>query len=170
MISSNSRWDTAYAQVFSAAAQNRNVNVTLPGFSDAENRGRQLFMTAPNAGGAGCAACHVPPSYALAANSDSNGLDAGETVIFKSPALKNIGVSQAFMHDGRFATLDQVVEHYNSGIQAGPALDNRLSGPGGNPQRLNLSAADKAALVAFMQTLTDGTLNSDPKFSDPFKK
>ena len=41
---------------------------------------------------------------------------------------------------------------------------------GGNPQRLNLSAADKAALVAFMQTLTDGTLNSDPKFSDPFKK
>ena len=170
MISSNSRWDTAYAQVFSATAANRNINVTLPGFSDQENRGRQLFMAAPNAGGAGCAACHQPPSYALAANSGSNGLDAGETVIFKSPALKNIGVSQAFMHDGRFATLDQVVEHYNSGVQAGPALDNRLQGPGGNPQRLGLSAADKAALVAFMQTLTDPVLNSDPKFGDPFKK
>ena len=170
MISSNSRWDTAYAQVFSAAAPNRNLNVTLPGLSDAENRGRQLFMTAPNAGGAGCVACHVPPSYALAANSDGNGLDAGETVIFKSPALKNIGVSQAFMHDGRFATLDQVVEHYNSGVQPGPALDNRLRGPGGGPQRLGLSATDKGALVAFMQTLTDPVLNNDPKFSDPFKK
>ena len=170
MISSNSRWDTAYAAVFSATAPNRNINVTLPGFSDQENRGRQLFMTAPNAGGAGCSACHQPPSYALAANSNSNGLDAGETVIFKSPSLKNAGVSQAFMHDGRFATLDQVVEHYNSGVQAGPALDNRLQGPGGAPQRLGLSAADKAALVAFMQTLTDPVLISDPKFSDPFKK
>ncbi|OYU14643.1 MAG: hypothetical protein CFE37_09930 [Alphaproteobacteria bacterium PA4] len=127
-------------------------------------------MTGVNAGGAGCSACHQPPTFALAANSDSNGLDAGETVIFKSPSLKNVGVSRAFMHDGRFATLLQVVEHYNSGVQAGPALDNRLRGPGGAPQRLGLSDADKAALVAFMETLTDTTLNSDPKFGNPFRK
>ena len=91
MISSNSRWDTAYAQVFSPAAANRALNVTLPGFTDAENRGRQLFMTGQGNGGAGCAACHVPPTFALAANSQSNGLDAGETRIFKSPSLKNVG-------------------------------------------------------------------------------
>ena len=170
MVSTGSRWDTAYAGVFNAAAPNRNLNVDLPGFSTTENRGRQLFMTGPNAGGAGCAACHVPPTFALAANSDSNGLDAGETVIFKSPSLKNIAVSGAFMHDGRFATLAQVVEHYNSGVQAGPALDNRLKAPGGAPQRLNLSDSDKAALVAFMGTLTDTALNSDPRFSTPFRK
>jgi cytochrome c peroxidase len=170
MISTNSRWDTAYAQVFSATAPGRALNVTLPGFTDQENRGRQLFMTAPNAGGAGCSACHVPPTFALAANSDSNGLDAGETVIFKSPSLKSVGQSRFFMHDGRFTTLDQVVEHYNSGVQAGPALDNRLRGPGGTPQRLNLSAADKAALVAFMQTLTDTQITGDARFADPFKR
>lgn len=169
MISSASRWDTAYAGVFSATGPNRNLGVTLPGFTAEEDRGRQLFITGQGAGGAGCAACHVPPTFALNANSDSNGLDAGETVNFKSPSLKNVALSVAFMHDGRFSTLDQVVEHYNSGVQAGPALDNRLRGPGGAPQRLNLSVADKAALVAFMRTLTDTTLNTDPRFSNPFR-
>ena len=170
MISSASRWDTAYATVFSAAGPNRNLGVTLPGFTAEEDRGRQLFINGQGGGGgAGCAACHVPPTYALTANSDSNGLDAGETINFKSPSLKNVAVSVAFMHDGRFSTLDQVVEHYNSGVQAGPALDNRLRGPGGAPQRLNLSVADKAALVAFMRTLTDTTLNTDPRFSNPFR-
>lgn len=169
MISSNSRWDGAYAQVFSPAAANRALNVTLPGFTDAENRGRQLFMTGQGNGGAGCAACHVPPTFALAANSQSNGLDAGETRLFKSPSLKNVGVSRAFMHDGRFGTLAEVVEFYNSGIQAGPALDNRLRVPGGGSQRLGLSVADKAALVAFMQTLNDPVLAANAKFASPFK-
>ena len=169
MISSNSRCDSAYAQVFSPAAANRALNVTLPGFTDAENRGRQLFMTGQGNGGAGCATCHVPPTFALAANSQSNGLDAGETRIFKSPSLKNVGASRAFMHDGRFATLVEVVEFYNSGIQAGPSLDNRLRVPGGGPQRLGLSAADKAAIVAFMQTLNDPVLAADAKFASPFK-
>jgi cytochrome c peroxidase len=111
----------------------------------------------------------VPPTFALNANSRSNGLDAGETTVFKSPSLKNVALSGAFMHDGRFSTLAQVVEHYNSGVQAGPALDNRLTSPGGTPRQLNLSAADKAALVAFMGTLTDTAFVVDSKFSSPFK-
>jgi len=73
------------------------------------------------------------------------------------------------MHDGRFATLLQVVQHYNNGIQNGPALDNRLKTPQGNPLRLNLTAADQSALVAFLMTLTDDVLNLDPKFQNPFK-
>jgi len=170
MISSASRWDTAYAQVFNATAQNRNLNAPLPGFSASEELGHQLFMTGPGQGGAGCAACHQPPTFALAANSLSNGLDANETIIFKSPSLKNVGLSRAFMHDGRFSTLEQVIEHYNSGIQNGPALDNRLKTPGGAPLRLNLTANEKAALVAFLLTLNDGSLTTDAKFSDPFKK
>lgn len=52
MISSGSRWDTAYGQVFNPAAPNRNLNANLPGFSDPENRGRHLFMSGPGAGGA----------------------------------------------------------------------------------------------------------------------
>ena len=72
------------------------------------------------------------------------------------------------MHDGRFTTLLQVVEHYDSGVQPGPALDNRLTQGGGAPRRLNLSAADRQALVDFMLTLDDETLEADVRFSDPF--
>ncbi|MEL7217045.1 MAG: cytochrome c peroxidase, partial [Pseudomonadota bacterium] len=167
MTSSDSRWDQAYAQVFGAGAPNRALNQALPGFSVSEQRGRELFMTGVNNGGAGCATCHQPPTFALAANSRSNGLDLGETTLFKSPSLKSVGQSSFFMHDGRFTTLRQVVDHYSDGVQAGPALDNRLQ-QGNAPRRLNLSEADRQALVDFMVTLTDETLGADRKFSDPF--
>jgi cytochrome c peroxidase len=72
------------------------------------------------------------------------------------------------MHDGRFSTLEEVVEHYNSGIQDGPALDNRLRAPGGEPVQLNLTIEEKAALVAFLETLTDYNLIANPAFGDPF--
>ena len=72
------------------------------------------------------------------------------------------------MHDGRFATLDQVVEHYNSGIQANPNLSPELKDANGNPKQMNLSVTDKAALVAFLNTLTDQKLITDPKYSNPF--
>lgn len=167
MISSDSRWDQSYAQVFGPGAPNRALDENLPNFSASENRGRELFMTNPGGGGAGCARCHRPPTFALDENSDSNGLDAGETTIFKSPSLKGVAVSQFFMHDGRFTTLRQVVDHYADGIQNGPALDNRLR-QGNQPMRLNLSEDDREALVDFMETLTDETLIADARFSDPF--
>ena len=169
MVSTGSKWDTGYATVFSPTGPNRNLGVDLPNFTAQENRGRTLYFTPPNQGGAGCAACHNAPTFALAPNSLSNGLDAGETRIFKSPSLKNMGVGGPYMHDGRFTTLEQVVEHYNSGVQAGPALDNRLQRTG-VPQRLNLSVADKAALAAFLRTLDDTALLTDPKFASPMRK
>lgn len=169
MISASSRWDTAYAAVFSATAPNRGLAIPLPGFTVQEERGHQLFVNGPAAGGAGCAACHVPPTFALAANSQSNGLDAGETRIFKTPSLKSIALSRFYMHDGRFSTLAEVIDFYDAGVQAGPALDNRLIGGNGLPRRLNLSPADKAALEAFLRTLTDTTLAADPKFANPFR-
>lgn len=168
MVSSNSRWDAGYASTFNATAPRRGLNLDVPGLTAEENRGRALFMggVVP---GVNCAACHEPPTFALTANARSNGLDAGETTVFKSPSLKNVALATAFMHDGRFSTLAQVVEHYDSGVQAGPALDNRLTGPGNAPRRPNLSAADKAALVAFLGTLSDSAMVSDAKFSNPFK-
>jgi cytochrome c peroxidase len=169
MVSTSSRWDAGYSANYAPAAPDRGLGTAIATFTAEENQGRALFMNPPNAGGAGCVGCHVAPTFSLAANSRSNGLDAGETTVFKSPSLKNVALSGAFMHDGRFATLADVVEHYNSGVQAGPALDNRLIGPGGQPRRLNLSTAQKAALVAFMQTLTDTALVADAKFSTPFR-
>jgi cytochrome c peroxidase len=169
MVASNSRWDAGYARVFSATAPNRALDVDLPGFTVQENRGRHLFMTAAGQGGAGCASCHLPPTFALDANARSNGLDQGESRLFKAPSLRNVGLTGPYMHDGRFATLAEVVEFYDHGVQPGPALDPRLQ-RAGKPQRLNLSPADRAALVAFLQTLSDRALSSDPRFSDPFRR
>ena len=168
-VSTDSRFDRAFAAAYNPALGDRGVNVAFASFTPDENRGKTLFLTPPNQGGGGCVACHVVPTFALAGAARSNGLDAGETRVFKSPSLKNVAVTGPFMHDGRFATLEQVVEHYVGGVQLGPALDNRLRLPTGQPVRLGLSASDKAALVAFMRTLTDSALMTDARFSSPFR-
>jgi len=169
MVSSSSRWDEGYARVFSPTAPNRALDVDLPNFTRQENRGRQLFMTDVRQGGAGCSSCHVPPTFALAADARSNGLDAGEKRLFKAPSLRNVGLTGPYMHDGRFATLAEVVGFYDHGVQPGAALDNRLR-QGSGPQRLNLGAGDQAALVAFLMTLNDPALTTDVRFSDPFRR
>ncbi len=173
MMSVNSKFDAGFAQVFTPQPGG-NAGADFPNFTAQENRGKTLFLNAPNNGGAGCAGCHGIPTFGLVANTGGNGLDAGETIVFKSPSLKNIGLNGPYMHDGRFATLEEVVEHYNSGVQAGPAVDPKLLGPpgGGPPQpiQLNLTNADKAALVSFLHTLTDNVIIADNKFSDPFCK
>jgi cytochrome c peroxidase len=169
MVSHSSRWDEGYAQVFSPDAPNRALDVDLPNFTPRENRGRHLFMTAVAEGGAGCSACHLPPTFALTADARSNGLDAGETRLFKAPSLRSVGLTGPYMHDGRFATLAEVIDFYDHGIQDGPALDPRLR-QGSGLRRLNLSAADRAALVAFLMTLNDPDLTTDARFSDPFRR
>jgi cytochrome c peroxidase len=72
------------------------------------------------------------------------------------------------MHDGRFATLAQVVDFYDHGITQTPNLHPLLRNQDGTPIRLHLSAADNAALVDFFKTLTYTSLARDPRFSDPF--
>lgn len=168
-VSTDSRFDRGFAAVYNPQLPDRGLNATFANLTAEENRGKQLFLTPPPQGGAGCNACHVIPTFALAANSRSNGLDANETRVFKAPSLKGVGVTGPYMHDGRFATLDQVVEHYASGVQPGPALDNRLRGPNGAPLRLQLTLADKVALVAFMRALTDTALATNAGFATPFR-
>ena len=93
-------------------APDRALDVDLPNFTPEENRGRHLFMASVAQGGAGCASCHMPPTFALDPNAHSNGLDAGETRLFKAPSLRNVGLTGPYMHDGRFTTLVQVVDFY----------------------------------------------------------
>jgi cytochrome c peroxidase len=72
---------------------------------------------------------------------------------FAVPSLRNIALTGPYMHDGRLQTLDEVVEHYVSGVKRSATLDpNIAKHPDGG---LPLSAADKNALVAFLKTLTD---------------
>ncbi len=137
-------------------------------FTPQELQGQQLFN-----GQAGCARCHET-FVQIGDNVRNTGLDAVSTDVgagqgrFKVPSLRNVAVRGRFMHDGRFTTLEQVVEFYNSGVQANANLDNRLRGNGNQPQRLNLSANDKAAIVVYLHTLTDPTFLTAAKFADPF--
>jgi cytochrome c peroxidase len=91
--------------------------------------------------------------------------------VFKIPSLRNVALTAPYMHDGRFATLEDVINHYDSGIQRSPNLDNVFkSWDTGETIRLNLSETEKSALVAFLHTLTDENYMYDERFSDPFAK
>lgn len=101
--------------------------------------------------------------------------DASQNGKFKIPSLRNIALTAPYMHDGRYASLEQVVEHYSSGIIYSPTLSPQLlkSDPVtgqvlNEAKQFNLSEQEKHCLVAFLKTLTDFSLVSDPKFSDPF--
>lgn len=173
LISSDSKYD----RYLNGSAQ----------LNDDETRGMMLFNTSPNPQkgirGANCAHCHGGAKNYLELF-HNNGLDsiyadkgmAAFTGIktdhgrFKVPTLRNIALTSPYMHDGRFATLEEVVEHYSERVKSSEALSaflqNQSNERGAIPVKLN--AAEKKDLIAFLNTLTDDTFVNDPKFSNPF--
>jgi len=166
---------------FDIAAEQANVttnfNVNFPAFTASQNRGKEIYLN-------NCASCHSESFGRPILNAANNGLDmqyadegvGGDTgnsferYLFKVPTLRNIALTAPYMHDGRFASLEDVVEFYSSNIADHPRLDNLLRDEQGNPKRLNLSDTDKLALVDFLETLTDNKYTSEERYSDPFKK
>jgi cytochrome c peroxidase len=168
MVSHQSKYDEGLAKAESVRAPFENFTVE-------ENRGKSLFL-------ARCATCHMPrgqSAHFIMNRPLNNGLDAdftksdggvgditlvgGQVGLFKSPSLRNVEFTAPYMHDGRFKTLEAVVDHYSKDVKAHPNLDRRLR------RRGNFSASQKAALVAFLKTLSDRNFTTDPKFSDPFQ-
>ena len=96
--------------------------------------------------------------------------DAEDNGKFKIPNLRNVALTAPYMHDGRFNTLDEVIEHYNKSIKNHPNLDFRLRDENGKPKVMNISEGEKRLIIKFLHTLTDNSLLTDAKFSDPFKK
>ncbi len=88
---------------------------------------------------------------------------------FKIPSLRNVVYTAPYMHDGRFSTLEEVVDHYSEGIANHPNLDEKLKGANGQAKSMNISEHEKTAIVAFLRTLSDESVLTDPKFSNPFK-
>lgn len=80
---------------------------------------------------------------------------------FRVPSLRNIELTAPYMHDGRFETLEEVVDHYNSGGKYSPNKSELV-------YNIDITDYQKQALVAFMKTLTDVGITEDPKFSNPF--
>ncbi|MBV6458307.1 MAG: Cytochrome c551 peroxidase [Fimbriimonadaceae bacterium] len=163
MVSYRTKWDSA----FDANGQAHFQQTLTP----KEFLGLRLFQPIqgfPNIS-RGCNNCHVAASQ-ISTRARNNGLDLNTPGggRFKSPSLRDIAVRAPYMHDGRFASLMDVVEFYNSGVQNNPNLDPLLRDGQGNVRRLNLTQQEKEALVAFLETLTDTGIATDPKFSDPF--
>lgn len=150
-----------------------------------EERGRDLFFNEynpffPSISGADCQHCHSGLNF----ENDkylNNGLDtdaeftdlgyaevtgfATDHAKFKVPTLRNIEKTAPYMHDGRFQTLEEVVDHYNSHIDSSSTLDVTLENT--RYTGLMLDAQEKADLVAFLKTLTDQAFLSDPQFAKP---
>ena len=109
---------------------------------------------------------------------DANYTDLGHGVIsgvatdngtFKVPDLRNVAITAPYMHDGRYKTLSDVIDHYSHGIYETPNLDFRLKDVSGKAMQMNITDNEKQAIIAFLGTLTDSHTITDPKFSNPFK-
>lgn len=141
--------------------------------SESAIRGSMLFFDK-----AECVHCHGGPL--LTDHSfKNNGLDSVFTDIglmsrtnslddkgkFKVPSLRNIGITAPYMHDGRFMTLEQVIEHYNSGVVESTTLDPDMHV---YENGLGLTQQEKDDLLAYLLTFTDSSMLSNPAFSDPY--
>ncbi|WP_421946333.1 cytochrome c peroxidase [Phaeodactylibacter xiamenensis] len=176
MVSYQSKWDQGRQQ----APPGPPNQGPLPNFTDQENLGKAVFFD-PELGN--CAVCHGTDAF-IASEARNNGLDTDPSIdpglggvtgipqeigLFKVPSLRNIGLTAPYMHDGRFETLDEVVDHYNSNVQPHPNLSHQLRiGPSGPPRHLDLTEEEQEALVAFLHTLTDEAFIADERWSDPF--
>ena len=173
MVSFGSKYDEGRAQVNDSWTD-------FPNFTEEENLGKEIFMQTPNTqNGVGCAVCHEGEAM-IGWDANNNGLDSetsgdqgyGEITgldqdqgTFKFPSLRNIAVRGTFMHDGRFSSLREVVDHYTDSVESHANLGVPLS-----MHNFNLSESKREAVVAFLETLTDSDMLTDPKFADPYNK
>jgi cytochrome c peroxidase len=189
MVSTTSKYDLARNDVESPIEN-------FPDFTAQENQGKRLFYLPrllTNGMNGNCVGCHQTEAFVgpfpnnpglLTSFATTNGLDITSTAdlgvfettgnnrdigIFKVPSLKNISIRPPYMHDGRFATLEEVIEHYSTGIQNHPSLISPLVNSNGEVGHFNFTPEEKEALVAFLETLTDHTMLDDEKYSNPFK-
>lgn len=154
LISSNSRYDKVKR---GEDGQN---------FTEAEHEGYVLFTQH-------CSSCHAEPLFTTN-GFENNGLpmdtalrDSGRVKIthnpadsfrFKVPSLRNVFVSLPYMHDGRFRSLEQVIDHYSNSIAGDPAMSAKLK------RSQPFSKKEKAMLISFLRTLTDKEFLLDTRF------
>jgi len=138
-------------------------------FTTQEERGYQLFR-------ANCASCHPEPLFTdhsirnIGLPVDNFLKDYGlmritgkkeDSLKFQVPTLRNTAISSNYMHDGRFNTLAQCINHYRSGVQQSPTLDPLLA------NGIPLTGTETNDLTVFLRTLTDSSFITDPRFQQP---
>lgn len=155
--------------MISADSKYDRVKKGAANFTPDEQTGYALFQSK-------CSSCHTEPLFTD--NSFRNtGIPVDPTIKdygrmritrlpadslkFKVPSLRNVAVTAPYGHDGRFLSMSQVMEHYNSGVENGPTTDPLVK------NKIPLSINDKFYLLAFLRTLTDSTFIKDSRFSQP---
>jgi cytochrome c peroxidase len=174
MISSNSQYDILYKEKngFVLSAEEQAI------FNSISFDAREGYNSFENLSGADCFHCHNGFNLQVQKFSN-NGLDAtftdhgrmdvtgnpNDDGRFKVPSLRNIGFSAPYMHDGRFETLEDVVDHYSSGIVMSPTIDPGIefASVGG----VQLDAQQRLELLAFLKTFNDTSFITNPAFQDP---
>ena len=156
MISGNSRYDQYVRQG------------KISALSSIEKKGMDLFFSNK----ANCSACHSGFNFTNY-NFENNGLDSiysdngrfrltndsADEALFKVPSLRNVGLTAPYMHDGRFKSLKEVIDHYNNG---GENHKNKSA----LIQVLQLSEVEKEELIAFLHSLSDFSFIADPKWKE----
>ena len=137
-----------------------------------ENAGKNIYMT-------NCSACHGLLAGRPGKINGNNGLyevysDFGEgsyngNAKFKIPTLRNILRTAPYMHDGSLATIDEVLDHYSTGIKNTTGLSDELKS-GNQPKNMYFTEDEREALKAFFVTMNDNEIVNDQRFADPFKQ
>jgi cytochrome c peroxidase len=152
------------------------ITIDFPNFSALENQGKSLYVQ-------NCSSCHGSNHITTITPIANNGLEMNYTDkgigaltqiesdegVFKVPLLRNVALTAPYMHDGRFQTLEDVLNHYSTTIVQHNNLHPFLRDNNGNVKKMNFSQTEKNALIAFLNTLTDDNFTKDKRFSDPFK-
>ncbi|MGG9971094.1 cytochrome-c peroxidase [Ferruginibacter sp. SUN002] len=156
-VSNNAKYDSV----------KRNQSV----FSDDERAGYSVYQQK-------CSSCHTEPLF-TGHSFRNNGLsislinDMGRYAVtlqnsdkytFKTPSLRNLAFTPPYMHDGRFFTLDAVLDHYTSQVQATPNLDPILQN--GSQLGIELTTVERQQLLTFLKTLNDKTFVTDKRFAE----
>ncbi len=165
--------------------------------SESEQRGLQSFFTHPdpsvNLRGSNCGDCHRNflldgfkdglDGFANNGLEDDSNLEIGLFAVtknpldkgkFKIPSLRNIALTAPYMHDGRFNTLEEVLDHYNEHISVSSTLDILIRDASNeyrdsdDPIGLKLSKEEIIDIIAFLNTLTDSTFIRNEKYANPF--
>jgi len=203
IVSVSTRYDEGAMLVLGSGFEGNVNHEPFPNYSELENFGKHVFFMK-----FACSQCHggvnldgslsAPKNIGLDADYADSGMPGTDFFgnvrdgFFKTPSLRNVQFTAPYMHDGRFKTLEQVIEFYNSGVQPHPQLSEelRVREQGGLtfehlgpvidfdqvptdgrvlPQKMFMTGEERAALVAFLKTLTDYQTLTDSKFSDPFQ-
>ena len=138
-------------------------------YSAQEENGYQLYKT-------NCASCHPEPMFTdysfrnIGLPIDLNLVDFGrmritgektDSLKFKVPTLRNVYISSNYMHDGRFNTLAQCINHYRTGVQQSATLDPLVA------NGITLTNTEATNLALFLRTLTDSSFIKDSRFGPP---